>query len=126
MEQSILLTVKKILGIAAEYTAFDLDIITHINTALATLTQLGVGPPTGYTIDDAGDEWSDFIDTTTDHEWNAIRSYIFLRVRLLFDPPTVGYLITAHNEQIKELEWRLNVHREETGWTDPDPEEVEV
>lgn len=125
MEPSILNTIKKILGIAPEYTAFDLDIMTHINTAFATLTQLGVGPPTGFTVDNVADEWDDFLDPA-DHQYNAARSYVVLRVRLLFDPPTAGYLITAHQEQIKELEWRLNVHREETSWTDPDPEEVEV
>ena len=125
MEPSILNTIKKILGISPEYLAFDLDIMTHINAAFSTLTQLGVGPPTGFTVDDVADEWDDFIDPL-DHQYNAVRSYVALRVRLLFDPPTAGYLITAHNEQIKELEWRLNIHREETDWTDPDPEEVEV
>lgn len=119
MEQSILTSTKKILGIAEDYTAFDLDIMTHINTAFSTLTQLGVGPPAGYMVDDVSDEWEDFFGT--DLQYQAVKSYVFLRVRYLFDPPTTSYLISAYERQIQELEWRLNVHREETGWVDPDP-----
>lgn len=121
MEPSILNSVKKVLGIAAEYLAFDQDILMHINTALATLTQLGVGPATGFTVDNADDDWDAFVDPT-DHQYNAVKSYVFLRVRMLFDPPQTSYLINAQNDQIKELEWRLNVHREETGWVDPNPD----
>jgi hypothetical protein len=124
MELSILTSTKKILGIAEDYTVFDLDIITHINTAFSTLTQLGIGPPTGFMIEDATTEWADFIND--DLQYNAVKSYVFLRVRLLFDPPTTSYLITAYNEQIKEFEWRLNSHREETGWTNPNPIVVDV
>jgi hypothetical protein len=119
MEPSILTSVKKVLGIAPEYLVFDQDVIMHINTALSTLTQLGVGPATGFTVDDVDDEWDDFVDPA-DHQYNAVKSYVFLRVRMLFDPPQTSYLINAQTDQIKELEWRLNVHREETGWTDPD------
>lgn len=119
MEESILLSTKKIVGVAEEYTAFDLDIITHINTALSTLTQLGVGPAEGFTIDDASELWHDFIED--DKQYHSVKSYVFLRVRQLFDPPTTSYLIAAFDRQIEELEWRLNVHREETGWVDPTP-----
>lgn len=122
MEQSILNSTKKILGIAEDYTVFDLDVITHINTAFSTLTQLGVGPAAGFMIEDATAEWTDFI--SDDLQYNSVKSYVFLRVRLLFDPPTTSYLITALEKQLQELEWRLNVHREETGWTDPDPDPV--
>jgi hypothetical protein len=127
IEPSILKSTKKVLGIADEYKAFDLDIITHINSAFSTLTQLGVGPANGFMIDDESEVWTDFVEDDTDFQWNAIRSYIFLRVRHLFDPPQTSFLIAAAEKQIEELEWRLNVHREETGWTDPDvilPEEV--
>jgi hypothetical protein len=120
MEASILNSTKKVLGLAEDYTVFDVDVIMHINTALSTLTQLGVGPIGGYTIESADDEWSDFVDET-DHQYNAVKSYVYLRVRMLFDPPQTSYLINAQKEQIEELEWRLNVHREETGWVDPDP-----
>src|SRR4051794_31087184 len=122
MEMSILNSTKKILGIANDYTAFDLDIITHINTAFSTLTQLGVGPATGFMIEDDTAVWDDFI--SDDFQYNSVKSYVFLRVRHLFDPPTTSYLITASEKQISELEWRLNVHREETGWVDPDPDPI--
>lgn len=117
---SILTSTKKILGIAEDYTVFDLDITTHINTAFSTLTQLGVGPVGGFMIEDAVAEWDDFIPTG-DPQFNSVRSYVFLKVKQLFDPPTTSYLISAQDQQIKELEWRLNVHREETDWVDPYP-----
>jgi hypothetical protein len=119
MEQSILTSTKKILGIAEDYTVFDLDIITHINSAFSTLTQLGVGPAVGFMINDATEEWTDFI--VEDFQFNSVKSYVFLKVRQLFDPPQTSYLIGAVEKQIQELEWRLNVHREETGWVDPNP-----
>jgi hypothetical protein len=119
MEQSILKSTKKILGVAEDYMVFDLDIITHINTAFSTLTQLGVGPREGFMIDDEDPVWSDFIGN--DLHYNSVKSYVFLRVRYLFDPPSTSYLITAMEKQIQELEWRLNVYREETGWVDPIP-----
>jgi hypothetical protein len=119
MIMSILISTKKVLGIDEDYTVFDEDIIMHINTAFSTLTQLGVGPPEGFMIQDAVAEWDDFI--VTDIQYNSVKSYVFLRVRQLFDPPTTSYLITATEKQIAELEWRLNVHREEEGWTDPNP-----
>ena len=124
MEQSILNSTKKILGIAADYTAFDEDIITHINTAFSTLAQLGVGPVTGFQIEDDEAEWDEFI--VQDYQYNSVRSYVFLKVRMLFDPPTTSYTISAMERQIQELEWRLNVHREETGWENPDPPVVET
>jgi hypothetical protein len=117
---SILTGTKKILGILEDYTVFDHDIITHINTAFSTLTQLGVGPAEGFMIEDETAEWVDFIDDT-DLQYNSVKTYVYLRVRLLFDPPTTSYLIAAFQDQVRELEWRLNVHREETEWVDPDP-----
>lgn len=119
MEQSILISTKKILGIAADYTVFDLDIITHINSAFSTLTQLGVGPAEGYMIEGVDDVWGDFVED--DIQFNSVKSYVYLKVRQLFDPPTTSYLISAVDKQIQELEWRLNIHREETGWVDPSP-----
>lgn len=117
METSILISTKKILGIAEDYTVFDLDVITHINSAFSTLTQLGVGPAEGFMIEDEDAEWLDF--EADDLQYNSVKTYVYLRVRLLFDPPTTSYLIAAFNDQIKELEWRLNTHREETEWTPP-------
>lgn len=121
MEQSILTSTKKILGIAEDYTVFDLDILTHINTAFSTLTQLGVGPADGFQIEDASALWTDF-DPVDDHlNFNSVKSYVFLKVRMLFDPPTTSYLISATEKQIEELEWRLNTYREGTEWVDPNP-----
>lgn len=118
MENSILTSTKKILGIAEDYTVFDEDITVHINTAFSTLTQLGVGPAEGYMIQDVSNEWAEFIED--DIQNNSVKSYVFLRVKHLFDPPTTSYLITAAEKQIAELEWRLNVHREETDYTYPE------
>ena len=119
MEQSILTSTKKILGVGETDTSFDLDIITHINTAFSTLTQLGVGPVEGFMIEDADSEWDEFIGE--DSRYQSVKSYVFLKVRQLFDPPTTSYLIDAVNKQINELEWRLNVNRERTDWVDPNP-----
>jgi hypothetical protein len=123
MEESILISTKKILGLAAEYTAFDLDIITHINSAFFTLTQLGIGPAAGFAIEDDKAVWSDFIGTGL--EFNSVQTYVYLKVRLLFDPPTTSYLIAAFEKQLQELEWRLNVTREDAEWVDPNPVIVE-
>lgn len=122
MEQSILTSTKKILGIAEDYTVFDLDILTHINTAFSTLTQLGVGPADGFMIEDASAVWTDFDPVDDNINYNSVRSYVFLKVKQLFDPPTTSYLIDATQKQIEELEWRLNVHREHTEYEDPDPD----
>jgi hypothetical protein len=119
MEESILISTKKMLGVAEEYVVFDLDIITHINSVFSILTQLGVISSEGFAIEDDGAVWNDVIGDNLNY--NSVRSYVFLRVRMLFDPPTTSYLITAMNEQIRELEWRLNVTREGTEWVDPDP-----
>lgn len=119
MEQSILTSTKKILGIEASYTAFDLDIITHINSVFSTLNELGIGPVNGYMIGDAGDLWTDFL--AGNPKLNSVKTYVFLRVRLLFDPPSTSFHITALLEEVKQLEWRLNVQREATAWVDPNP-----
>ena len=119
MSDSILENTKKILGLAADYDAFDLDVMIHINSALSTLQQLGIGPPEGFEITGADETWADFLDS--DPRYNAVKSYVYLRVRLLFDPPTTGYHVEAVKEQIKELEWRLNSLREEEKWVAPIP-----
>lgn len=104
---SILTSVKKNLGIAESYTAFDHDIITHINSVCATLHQLGVGPSNGFMIDDASELWSEFIGSKTNI--NSVKSYMYVKVRLLFDPPATSFAITAMEKQAAEFEWRLEV-----------------
>ena len=122
MSNSILTSTKKILGIDESYTAFDLDIITHINSVFVTLNQLGIGPVEGFMIEDATAEWSDFLGT--DNRLNSVKSYVYLRVRLLFDPPATSYLADSLLRQANEMEWRLSVNREHNAWTDPAPPSV--
>ena len=107
---SILTSIKKMLGIAEEYTPFDVDIILHINSVFMILNQLGVGPSTGFRIEDDSATWSDFTEDKLDVE--AVKSYIYLKVRLLFDPPSSSAAIESINRLISELEWRLNVAAE--------------
>jgi hypothetical protein len=120
MSESILTSTKKILGIAEDYTAFDVDIIMHINSVFSTLNQLGIGPEIGFMVEDADAEWDSFL--LGDTRLNSVKTYVFLRVKLLFDPPSTSLHIAAMEKQIQELEWRLNVSREATSWTDPDPD----
>lgn len=120
MEPSILNSVKKIVGVAAADTAFDLDIITFINSAFSALHGLGIGPINGYYIESDEDEWTDFIDAD-DPNASLVRTYVCMRARMGFDPPTTSYLIGALNEQIKEFEWRLSTNREGDEWVDPNP-----
>lgn len=122
MNQSILTSVKKVLGIDDAYTVFDPDIVLHINSVFSTLNQLGLGPDEGFMIEDNAETWDEFINN--DMRLNAVKTYVYLRVRLLFDPPPTSYLVTALQEQVKELEWRLNVQREESAWVDPTIEPV--
>lgn len=104
---SILDSTKKILGLDADYDAFDLDIITHINSTFAQLSQLGVGPDEGFSIEDSETLWADFLGANK--LLNFIKTYMYLKVRLFFDPPSTSFGITATQDQIKELEWRINV-----------------
>lgn len=104
---SILTSVKKMLGIPEDYEQFDMDIIMHINSVLMILTQLGVGPEEGFAIADKTDEWDDFIGDNVLLE--LVKSYVYLKVRLIFDPPQSSSIIEAMNRQISEFEWRINV-----------------
>jgi len=110
METSILNSVKKILGISEDYTAFDIDIITHINSVFSIITQMGIGPSEGFFIEDSLSEWSDF--TSSSNLYNMVRSYMYLRVRILFDPPNNSFFLSAMEKQIQEYEWRLSTSRE--------------
>lgn len=107
-KNSILTSIKKLLGITESCTDFDTDIIMHINTVLMTLSQLGVGTE-GFQIEDKNAVWSEFIKSD---KLAATKSYVYLRVKLLFDPPLNSAIIEAIKESIRELEWRLNVRVE--------------
>lgn len=107
---SILTSIKKLLGITEEYTHFDADIIMHINSVFMTLTQLGVGPPEGFSIKDDSAIWADFLPEGPVFE--SVKSYMYLRVKLLFDPPLTSSVSDSMNRMISEFEWRLNVSAE--------------
>ena len=109
--ESILTSIKKLLGITEECEHFDSDIIIHINSVLSVLTQLGVGPTEGFRITDKSSIWSDFVP----YEYknlDDVKTYVYLRVRLLFDPPISSIVIDSMNRMISELEWRINVTSE--------------
>lgn len=108
MGVSILTSTKKILGIEADYTAFDLDIMTHINAVFLTLNQLRIGPADGFMIEGVDDTWDQFIGDNN-LVLNMAKTYVYMRVRMLFDPPSTSYLISSMEDQIKEFEWRLEV-----------------
>lgn len=117
MSDSVLATTKKALGLDSEYNVFDPEIVMHINSALSTLTQIGVGPSEGFMISDEFDTWTELLGG--DPRLNNVKTYIYLKVRLLFDPPAASNLVTAFNEQLREIEWRINVTSEEEKWQDP-------
>lgn len=116
MADSILTSVKKVLGLEEDYEFFDVDVMMHINTAFSTLGQLGVGPPDGYTVIDKDATWDDFMPFPAD-----AKSYTYLRVRLMFDPPATGFVLSSMERQLEQMEWRMNSWRESTEWVDPDP-----
>lgn len=110
---SILVSIKKLLGIDKEYNHFDADIIMHINSVFMVLTQLGVGPSGGFSISDDTPVWRDFIPEE-DKNFEGIKSYIFMKVKLIFDPPLSSAVIESMNRLISEFEWRLNVAADST------------
>ena len=109
--ESILTSIKKLLGIEKDYEHFDADIIMHINSVFMILTQLGVGPSKGFIIEDDTATWNDFLSDTELVNLAAVKTFIHLKVRLLFDPPSSS-VAEQINKQLSELEWRLNLAAE--------------
>jgi hypothetical protein len=107
---SIMTSIKKLLGIPEEYEHFDSDIIMHINSAFSVLAQLGVGPEEGFRIENASATWPEFL--YDDIRLEFVKTYVYLKVRLGFDPPLSSAAVEAINKQISELEWRINVTAE--------------
>lgn len=107
---SILTSIKKMLNIDEEFHQFDTDLIININSVFGILNQLGVGPSSGFSINDDSSKWDDFI--TDDSKMEFVKTYVYLKVKLLFDPPTVGAVMESTNKLINELEWRLNIQAE--------------
>lgn len=111
LNDSILITIKHMLGIEAEYDHFDNDIILGINSAFFSLHQLGIGPEEQpYSIDGAVETWHDF--SVDIGKFNAVKQYVFLKTKMVFDPPLSGTLIGEYNNQLAELAWRLTAHHD--------------
>ena len=108
--ERILSSIKKLLGIAEEQTDFDIDIIMHINTVFTILNELGIGPDDGFVIEDGSETWDQYIEDK--RKFDKIKTYMYLKVRLYFDPPQSSAHLEALKRQIEELEWRLNVTAE--------------
>lgn len=113
MDKSILDDIKKLIGISKEDLSFDDDIIIHINSSFMILNQLGVGPVTGFSISDFNKKWGEYI--TTENDLEAVKTYIYLKVKLVFDPPLSNTVMESIKQTISELEWRLNVNAENKG-----------
>lgn len=109
-DDSILISIKKLLGITEEYTHFDQDIVMHINSVIFVLSQLGVETADGFAITGPNETWSDLLPNADQQKnFESVKSYIYLKVRLLFDPPSASAVIESTNKLINELEWRINV-----------------
>ena len=105
--ESILTSIKKLLGIAEHDSSFDTDVIMHINTVFMILGQVGVGPEGGFSIENSSAEWTDFIEDTSKVE--GMKTYVYLKVKEVFDPPTNLAILNNMKELARELEWRLNI-----------------
>ena|SRR5918993_5265999 len=120
MEQSILKSTKKVLQIGPDDESFDLDILTHINSAFSTLHDVGAGPVDGFAIEDDSVEWATFLadDVVI---LSSVKTFVFLHTRVLFDPPATSFLLEAYAKQMQEALWRISARYEATHWVDPDP-----
>jgi hypothetical protein len=110
MEESILISIKLLLGITEDNEDFDQIILPHINNAFATLRQLGVGPSKGFMIEDDSTTWDQYVQSKP--HWSSVKTYIYQKVKLVFDPPTNASLLESLKESIEELEYRLNLEAE--------------
>ena len=107
---SILTSIKKLLMLDEDDISFDTDIMIHINSVLSILNQLGVGPDNGFTITDKTTTWQEYLGSYPN--FDSVRSYVYLKVKLLFDPPSSNAVIESYNHVIRELEWRINATAE--------------
>lgn len=107
--ESILTSIKLLLGVMEDYEHYDTDIIMHINTVFMILRQIGVGPEEGFSIKDKSTTWDEYVSAD---KIEAVKTYIYLKVRLIFDPPSSSIMVEAINRTISELEWRLNLEME--------------
>lgn len=107
---SILTSIKKLLGIEKEYTHFDSDIIIHINSVLMDLNQIGIGPENGFSISGDMETWDQVLGTSGRLE--AVKTFVYLKVKMVFDPPSSSTVLDAMKRQIDEYTWRLQVQTE--------------
>ena len=121
MEESILSTIKKLLGASTDYDPFDKDIIVLINSALFTLCQIGVGPKTPFSISDGSETWTDFLGEDAS-KFEMVKSYIFVKTKIVFDPPVNSFTLSALKEEADMYEWRLNVMSETPTWEETNSE----
>lgn len=110
MTDSILVSIKKMLGLDDEYTPFDTDVLIHINNAFMTLCQMGIGPKDGFEVTDYHQTWSDFL--TNDVMLGGVKTWVYLQVKMLFDPPANSFVMDAYKTQSDQILWRLNVQAE--------------
>lgn len=106
MEENVLNSIKKLLGIPEDYTTFDQDIMIHINSVFMILSEMGVGPSNGYSLKDGTEKWGDFI--SDDKNLEGIKTYIYMKVKTIFDPPLNSAVLASMKELISEFEWRIN------------------
>lgn len=112
---SILNTVKKMLGLQPDYDAFDVDVLVNINAAFMSLMQIGVGPEEGFVVTGPDETWNDFLEVSQLTELGALQNYVYLKVRTLFDPPTNSSVLESMNKLILEYEWRMNIQVDKGG-----------
>lgn len=113
MEESILNSLKKMLGMPSEFTAFDTDLLIHINSIFMTLHQLGVGPEEVFRISGQSETWASFLtNSRTETDLNGVMDYMYLKLRILFDPPSSSYVLSSLERQMEEYEWRLTLQAE--------------
>jgi hypothetical protein len=117
VSNSILTSIKKVCGLDEDDESFDVDILMHINSTFAALNLIGVGPSDGFLLEDKTTTWDAFYGS--DKRFALIKSYTYLQVRALFDPPTTSYQIAANKAQSDKFEWLMSVQRELSSWTDP-------
>ena len=123
MTDSILNTLKASLGLTEDDTNFDVELVMHVNSVLSFFNQLGLGPDEGYAITDANDTWEDFMGTEL--RYNDAKQLMYYKVRMAFDAPTVGYVVTAYEKMIEEATQRLSITREELTYPAPPPVSVD-
>ena len=111
MQESILLTIKEMLGIPSEYSVFDSELMAYINSAITALRQIGAGPQNGFSINDEYATWSDYIDDMSMYE--NVKTYIYLKVRMMFDPPSSSFVLESFKNQAAEVEWRIYIQADE-------------